>query len=66
MQDKKENERPLAYPRPTQTDTQLNNQPEYIDQQPNDFSDRSVSDVPLSGKPDATISNDPSKETQGE
>jgi hypothetical protein len=45
MADRKD-ERPLAYPLPTETDRQLQNQPEYVDQQPNDFSDKSVSDMP--------------------
>lgn len=38
--------RPEAYPRPSSTDNQLKNQPEYIDEQPNDFEDKSVSDLP--------------------
>ena len=33
----KESTRPEAYPKPTTTDRQLQNQPEYIDQQPNSF-----------------------------
>lgn len=36
-----------SYPRPTETDKQLQNQPEYQDEQPNSFQDKSVSDVPL-------------------
>ena len=44
--DKNRHGRPEAYPQPTETDSQLKNQPEYIDQQPNDFSDKSVSDMP--------------------
>jgi hypothetical protein len=45
--DKDKNEdRPLAYPLPTETDQQLRNQPEFIDQQPNDFHDKSISDIP--------------------
>jgi hypothetical protein len=38
-------ERPEAYPKPTETDKQLQNQPEYIDQEPNDFT-KEISDVP--------------------
>ena len=34
--DKDKNERPEAYPKPTQTDQQLNQQDEYIDQKNND------------------------------
>jgi hypothetical protein len=36
MSDKnKRDERPEAYPRPTKTDKQLQNQPEFIDNEPN-------------------------------
>jgi len=62
--DKKDHERPLAYPRPTETDSQLKNQPEYMDQQPNDFSDKSISDVP--GTDTDRISNDPKKDLKNE
>jgi hypothetical protein len=37
--------RPESYPRPTETDEQLKNQPEYMDQEPNEFN-KSISDVP--------------------
>jgi len=60
MEDKR-NDRPLSYPRPTETDNQLQNQPEYIDQQPNDFRDKSISDVPVNN-PDVDQTNDPGKE----
>lgn len=43
----KDEDRPVAYPRPTETDVQLNNQPEYIDQQPNSTA-KDISDVPAS------------------
>lgn len=43
--DKKEEERPIAYPKPTEADSQLNNQPEYIDQEPNTY-EKEISDVP--------------------
>lgn len=33
--DKNNKERPEAYPKPTETDTQLNNQPEYSEPEPN-------------------------------
>ena len=36
MIDKDKNDRPEAYPKPTQTDQQLNQQDEYIDQKNND------------------------------
>lgn len=42
--DKKEEERPVAYPKPTEADNQLNNQPEYIDQEPNKY-EKEVSDT---------------------
>jgi hypothetical protein len=43
---KENKQRPEAYPKPTETDNQLKNQPEFIDQQPNDFEDKSVSNIP--------------------
>jgi hypothetical protein len=43
----KNDDRPFAYPKPTETDVQLNNQPEYIDQQPNSM-EKDISDVPAS------------------
>lgn len=42
--DKKEEERPVAYPKPTEADLQLNNQPEYIDQEPASYN-KEISDV---------------------
>lgn len=44
----KRNDRFESYPRPTETDKQLQNQPEYQDQQPNNFEDKSISDIPNS------------------
>jgi hypothetical protein len=38
-------DRPEAYPKPSETDSQLQNQPEYIDQQPNSF-ETDISDIP--------------------
>ena len=58
--EEKRNDRFESYPRPTETDRQLQNQPEYIDQQPNDFNDKSISDVPDNNAD--RQSNDPSKE----
>ena len=43
QKDKKEEERPVAYPKPTETDKQLKDQPEYIDQEPNKF-EKEISD----------------------
>jgi hypothetical protein len=43
--DKKEEERPFAYPKPTENDQQLRNQPEFIDQEPNSY-DKQISDIP--------------------
>ena len=34
---KEKNTRPEAYPKPTQTDNQLKNQPEFIDEDPNHY-----------------------------
>lgn len=45
QRDKKEEDRPAAYPKPTETDKQLQNQPEYIDQEPNTYN-KEISDVP--------------------
>ncbi len=50
-------ERPEAYPKPTQTDTQVQNQLEYIDQEPNSF-EKKVSDT----NDDAANKNDIKKE----
>jgi len=43
--DKKEEERPVAYPKPTEADKQLQNQPEFIDQEPNTYR-KEISDIP--------------------
>jgi hypothetical protein len=43
--DKKEDDRPAAYPKPTETDSQLQNQPESIDQEPKTYN-KEISDVP--------------------
>lgn len=56
----KRNDRFESYPRPTETDKQLQNQPEFTDQQPNDFEDKSISDVPNSNA--SRQSNDPEQE----
>lgn len=47
----KEEERPIAYPKPTEADKQLQNQPEYIDQEPNTMN-KEISDFPATGKND--------------
>jgi len=60
--DEKRNDRFESYPQPTETDKQLQNQPEFQDQQPNDFEDKSISDVP--GNNAQRESNDPQKETR--
>jgi hypothetical protein len=56
----KRNDRFESYPRPTETDKQLQNQPEFTDQQPNNFEDKSISDVPNSNA--TRQSNDPEQE----
>lgn len=43
--DKKEEQRPFAYPKPTENDQQLRNQPEFIDQEPNTY-EKQISDIP--------------------
>lgn len=55
--DKKEEERPFAYPKPTENDQQLNNQPEYIDQEPNVY-DKQISDVPAQQDAEAPQTKD--------
>jgi hypothetical protein len=59
--EKKEQQSPEAYPKPTETDKQLQNQPEFIDQQPNDFNDKSISDIP--GINVERQSNEPNKDS---
>ena len=59
---KEKNTRPEAYPKPTVTDNQLSNQPEYIDQQPNDFQDKSISDLPANNS--ERQSNDPARDSE--
>jgi hypothetical protein len=54
--DKKEEERPFAYPKPTENDQQLKNQPEYIDQEPN-TSETMISNVP-GGDSEAPLTKD--------
>jgi hypothetical protein len=60
IDENKREERPTAYPRPSETDKQLQNQPEYIDQQPNEFHDKSISDIP--GSAAEKGSNNPAEE----
>ncbi|MBA2329112.1 MAG: hypothetical protein M3413_02505 [Bacteroidota bacterium] len=45
--EKDKDNRPLAYPKPSVTDQQLNNQPEFVDPQPN-----STGEEELDGKPE--------------
>ena len=47
-EEKRRDDRPLAYPLPTETDKQLKDQPEYIDQEPNEF-EKTISDIPAGG-----------------
>ena len=63
MTDKKD-DRMESYPKPTETDQQLKNQPEYIDQQPGDFSDKSISDIPNTNYD--RVSDDPGRDTKKE
>jgi hypothetical protein len=64
MKEEKRNDRFESYPRPTETDKQLQNQPEFSDQQPNEFNDKSISDIP--GSNAKRQSNDPEKEMKDE
>lgn len=43
--DRNKHDRPESYPKPTETDEQLKNQPEYIDQEPNTYT-KEISDIP--------------------
>ena len=45
MQNNKNNDRPIAYPKPTETDSQLKNQDEYTERQ----SPRNSEDLPAHG-----------------
>ncbi len=54
--DKKEEERPFAYPKPTENDQQLKNQPEYMDQEPNTY-ETHISDIP-GGESEAPLTQD--------
>ena len=60
--EEKRSDRFESYPRPTETDKQLQNQPEFQDQQPNEFNDKSVSDIPDNHS--ERQSNDPQQETR--
>ena len=44
--EKKKTDKSEAYPKPSKEDNQYRNQPEFIDEKPNDFEDKSVSDRP--------------------
>lgn len=53
-----------AYPQPSDAAKQLQNQPEFINQQPNDFDDETIHGVPVKknaeiqeNKPDEDINN---------
>ncbi len=59
---KEKNARPEAYPKPTETDNQLKNQPEFIDEQANDFDDKSISDKPVGNS--ERQSSDPVKDSE--
>ena len=45
MRQHEKNDRPEAYPKPTETDQQLKNQPEYIEQKTKSL-EKDISDVP--------------------
>lgn len=48
--DKKE-ETSGAYPQPSEQAKQLKNQPEYINQEPNNFHDKTIGKVPVKNEP---------------
>ena len=54
----RDKDRMESYPRPSSSDNQFINQPEYIDQQPNDFHDKSISDLPANPETEK-IANEP-------
>ena len=56
MKEDSKDKKPAAYPLPTEKDNQLKNTPEFIDQQPNDFHDKSISGLPA--KDDIVRKND--------
>ncbi len=43
----KNQERPMAYPQPSEGDKQLANKPEFINQEPNNFQDKTIGKVPV-------------------
>lgn len=59
----KDREQTEAYPKPSEADKQLKNQPEFIDQQPNDFNDKSISNVSTTAD---RQNNDPGKDLKGD
>ena len=58
MKNNDKDKKPATYPLPSETDKQLKDQPEYIDQQPNDFNDRSISDMAQKNEQEANVSVD--------
>lgn len=53
--EKKNNtEQPLNYPRPSRSDKQFDDQPEYIDQEPNKF-EKQISDMPAEETADEDV-----------
>jgi hypothetical protein len=57
-------DRPEAYPKPSETDTQLQNQPEYIDQQPNSF-ETDISNIPATANPERSGQEEGDSNTAG-
>lgn len=60
MSEDKKDKKPEAYPRPTEKDIQLHHNAEFIDQQPNDFHDKSISDLPANEETEKN-SNEPER-----
>ena len=59
---KEKHNRPEAYPKPTETDNQLKNQPEFIDEHPNDSQEKSISDLPANNS--GRQSDEPIKDSE--
>lgn len=60
MSKEKRGDRFEPYPRPSETDKQLRDQPEFINEQPDEFTDQPVSNAPE--KNTERVSDEPGKE----
>jgi len=62
----KNTERPEAYPKPSQRDSQFQNQNEFIDEKPNEFEEKSVSHAPGVAKAEERSEKEKEKEKEEE